>query len=113
VPHRLDGLRRPDVFISTQKQTALIRWLGTAAGFIIIAGVLLFKSPEFSSPFNTTIGYTAFAFLYASVLYYVIHNPYSTGGSLLKNSILRFIGKISFGLYVFLYSRDCYLRPEN
>jgi peptidoglycan/LPS O-acetylase OafA/YrhL len=88
-------------FISSQKQTTLIKWLGIAAAFIIITGVLLFKSPAFSSPFNTTIGYTAFAFLYASALCYAIHNSQSTAGSFLKNRVLRFIGKISFGLYVF------------
>jgi peptidoglycan/LPS O-acetylase OafA/YrhL len=88
-------------FVSSQKQTALFKWLGMAAAFIIMAGMLVFKTPESFSPFNTTIGYTAFAFLYAAVIYFAIHNPGSTAGSLLKNRALRFIGKISFGLYIF------------
>lgn len=86
-----------------KKQAAVLKWLGIAAALVIIAGVLVFKTPWPTSPFNTTIGYTAFAFLYASVLYYVIHHPGSLAGALLKNQLLRFIGKISFGLYIFHY----------
>ncbi len=89
-------------FISTSNiQTTLIKWLGIAAAFVVLAGILIFKSAGFSSAFNTTIGYTALAFLFTSVLYYLIQNPGSIAASLLKNRTLRFIGKISFGIYIF------------
>ncbi|SEP31494.1 Peptidoglycan/LPS O-acetylase OafA/YrhL, contains acyltransferase and SGNH-hydrolase domains [Niastella yeongjuensis] len=83
-----------------KKQAAIIKWLGIAGALVIIAGILVIKTPWPTSAFNTTIGYSAFAFLFASVLYNTIHNPGSLT-AVLKNPALRFIGKISFGLYIF------------
>ena len=91
-------------FVSTsKKQTALIKWLGIAAALVIIAGVLFLRTPWPTAAFNTTIGYTAFAFLFASVLCYTINSPGSMTATLLRNPVLRFIGKISYGLYIFHY----------
>ncbi len=68
--------------------------------FIIITGIYVMKSAGLFSPFMATAGYTCLAFWYACILYMILEE-YSLVKSFFSIPILRYTGKISFGLYVF------------
>jgi len=81
--------------------TKKVMWMGITALVILMAGYTCIEGKDPRSPFSATVGYTAFAFLFASILYTVVINPGSMASRILKNSFLRFTGKISYGIYVF------------
>jgi peptidoglycan/LPS O-acetylase OafA/YrhL len=78
-----------------------VMWVGITALLVLIAGYTGINGMWSISPFSITAGYTVFAFLFASILYMVVIKPGSIGSQILKNSFLRYTGKISYGMYIF------------
>ena len=78
----------------------LLKWVGIIALLFVCTGLFVLQNAAPSSPFSTTVGYTAYAFLFASVLGHVISYPNSKIARFFKLSFLRFTGKISYGFYV-------------
>lgn len=98
----------------TQKAayTKRMTLLGITALLVLIAGYTLAKGMHPKSPFSSTAGYTAFAFLFASILYKVVIHPGTGAVRILKNAFLRFTGKISYGIYVFHFPVITVMRPH-
>ena len=51
--------------------------------------------------FFPTIGYTIIAILYSYIIYFTVFSKNVIWNSIINNNWLVFIGKISFGLYIF------------
>lgn len=62
---------------------------------------LVFGNMDNSNPFFVTIGYTLLALLFACLLHKSVRFPQSMTAKFFSAPILRFFGKISYGLYIF------------
>ena len=64
-------------------------------------GITLGKSLEVTNPFFSTIGYSIVSLFFASVLYIFVKKEFLLVTWLKHSPILNYIGKISYGIYVF------------
>lgn len=80
-----------------------VMWFGIFTLLVLVAGYTMFQGMRPLMPFSITIGLTAFAALFASVIYMMVIKPDSLISRIFKNSFLRFTGKISYGMYIFHY----------
>jgi peptidoglycan/LPS O-acetylase OafA/YrhL len=71
------------------------------SGIAIVAGLLLTRNPDYSNPFFVTAGYTLLAVFFAAVIAIVIEEKNNLLKRSLNNRPLIFLGKYSYGLYVF------------
>ncbi len=70
------------------------------SGFIICLMIVLGGSLSFGSPGNQTIGFTVNAVFFGCVLLSSLQDKSIVSG-FFKSSLLRFLGKYSYGLYVY------------
>lgn len=68
---------------------------------ILLAGIIISKTPVKNSMFMNTIGFTIIAIFYAGIIWIALSNNNKTMNLILTSGILRYTGKISYGLYVF------------
>jgi len=87
--------------LQKQQNKLLAGWLFFASLLILIAGVILANDISTDSRFFGTIGFTALALLFMSVIYFIITAPNSFFSRFFKLSFLVKTGKISYGLYIF------------
>ena len=59
------------------------------------------KQNQFAFPYLAVVGYTTFATLFALLVYESVNKTNKLINFFLNNPVLRFFGKISYGLYVF------------
>lgn len=67
----------------------------------LITGFLLGNDLKQTNPFFSTIGYTVISVLCASLLYLFIKGEVKPFNWLKTSSLLNYIGKISYGIYIF------------
>lgn len=72
----------------------------TTFGILTIA-VLTIYPPDPWHPFFETIGYTVIAFFAACLIHWVVQYPGTISAKAFATPALRFVGRISFGLYIF------------
>lgn len=78
----------------------------------VIFAIAIYQDLHFSNPLIATFGLTAFAILFACILIYSISNFKNNFlTTILNNRYLKFIGKISYGLYVYHWVLYVFLRP--
>lgn len=102
---RIDG-------ICIGSMLALLQFMKSAfikkyfTGIILVLALINFlffffnRSNQFSFPFLAVVGYTTFAALFALLIHEIVINESRLFNGLLKFSPLRFMGKISYGLYI-------------
>ncbi|MFL5786503.1 MAG: acyltransferase family protein [Flavisolibacter sp.] len=66
-----------------------------------IAGILIGKNTEITNPFFSTIGYTIVSLFFATLLYIFVKKEFKLLTWLKKSPMLNYVGKISYGMYVF------------
>lgn len=71
------------------------------SGIAILAGLLITRNPDYSNRFFVTAGYTLLAVFFAAVIAIVIEEKNNLLKRSLNNRPLIFLGKYSYGLYVF------------
>jgi peptidoglycan/LPS O-acetylase OafA/YrhL len=59
------------------------------------------KQNQFTFPYLAVVGYTTFAALFALLVYESVEGSNKVVNFFLNNPVLKFFGKISYGLYVF------------
>ncbi len=65
------------------------------------AGIIIWKTNPATSPFIPTIGLTCLAILYALIIHIAVQKKYRVISHFLNWPWLIFIGRISYGLYIF------------
>lgn len=73
-------------------------FIGSGATLVIYAILTTSSIPW--TPFLETIGYTVIAVFAACLIHFAVRYPKKSPVKLLNNKTLRFVGKISYGLYV-------------
>ena len=68
---------------------------------VFFLGILLLHNARFDSLFFATIGYTVNAVLFASMILCALRYPASRVAGWLRHRVLRYFGKISYGIYIF------------
>jgi peptidoglycan/LPS O-acetylase OafA/YrhL len=70
--------------------------------FLLLAGItfLVLKSPAAYDSLMQKLGYSWIAFFYATVLVYVLTHRESILAFLFRNSLLRWMGKLAYGIYL-------------
>ena len=95
--------------------TALVRryTLPVVLAFAAFNFVFYFinKSSFHSLPYLAILGYTSFALLFGYLIYEASLNQKGILNILFNNRIMRFLGKISYGLYVFHWPIHLFLFP--
>ena len=82
---------------------AQLRWVVLVTASLLLAVVVIARSPRPFNPWMSTLGYTCFALFYGSLVF----SAYAQAGSpswmavLLRTSFLRTFGKYSYAIYVF------------
>lgn len=79
---------------------------------IIIAAGIYFTNTKQNNPFTSTVGYTILAVFFAGFLNYCIINPGSIIGKCFKAKWLRFMGKVSYGFYIYHWLVLLVLQPK-
>jgi len=79
---------------------------------ILIAGIIYTGYANISNPFISTIGYTLIALMYAGLIYSVTSYSGKFVLKIFNYSWLRFIGKISYGLYIFHWIVLRFVEPK-
>lgn len=67
----------------------------------MFAGIIIWKSNPATSPFIPTIGLTCIAIFYALIIHIAVQKKYCFFSNFLNLPWLIFIGRISYGLYIF------------
>ncbi|MEO5501823.1 MAG: acyltransferase [Ginsengibacter sp.] len=65
------------------------------------AGIIIWKTNPATSPFIPTIGLTCIAIFYALIIQIAVQKKYKSFSYILNRPWLIFIGRISYGLYIF------------
>lgn len=98
-------------FISIDKLKKIARILFPLSILLIIGGIM-YSGTQIKSEFMATIGYTALAVFYANCIFFSIQRKSKRLTLILNQQWLIYIGKISYGLYIyhwiifmFLYSQ--------
>lgn len=73
----------------------------TISVLLTAAGAFWYKSVSMSNPFFQTIGYTSIPIIFGYILLQCLNEPYKMLSRILSSPILRYTGKISYGLYIF------------
>lgn len=87
--------------VSSASKTKLFLFLNWFSIIIIMAGMFTTNDFTLKSPFFVVFGYSLMAIFYASVVYLSLGGRSRFLDQLLKNPMLLFCGKISYGLYIF------------
>lgn len=69
--------------------------------FYILVGFFFGKTMNITNPYFSTFGYTVFSILFATLLYIFIKKDFQVFRYMKKSILLNYIGKISYGIYVF------------
>jgi peptidoglycan/LPS O-acetylase OafA/YrhL len=106
---RLDGLLMGSMLalllqINREVVAYSAKWIFLLASAGLLVGLVIFPDPEYSNPFMHTIGYTLLALLFASLIAFSLNEGRSLWKSVLSSSPLRFLGKYSYGIYVFHFA---------
>jgi peptidoglycan/LPS O-acetylase OafA/YrhL len=72
--------------------------LALATFFLFVASPIL--AARFEAPYVRPFGYTIIGFCISIILIYVVRNPASPAGQVLNNPVVRHLGMISYGLYL-------------
>lgn len=92
------------VKISTEKLIIVRTWFRVIYYFsltVLVVGFSLMKDLTFNNYFVSSIGYTLIAVTYCYFIFYCVTSPIKKDLKIVKNKHLQFVGKISYGLYVF------------
>ena len=86
------------------------RFAMLSAGFVLVLGPLL--QSQFRGSYGLVIGFTLNALCLAQILLYVVHVPGSIPGRVLNTAVLRHLGVISYGIYLWqhMFTRPNLLR---
>ena len=102
---RLDGLSAGAVLATLNSRQSLARWarpMLAMAGLAVVASAVL--GHFFRNSFDPTFvaaKYTLITAVYAGAIGWLLCRPASTSAKLLSMRWLRYIGRISYGLYVY------------
>jgi len=102
---RLDGLSAGAILATLNSRHSLVRWarlMLSAAAFALIASAILghfFRNTE--NAIFVALKYTLLTTVYAGAVGWLLCRPESTAAKLLSVRWLRYIGRISYGLYVY------------
>jgi peptidoglycan/LPS O-acetylase OafA/YrhL len=101
------------LFLLQQKDRAkqLVNYF-YAGTIILIAGIIYSGHATISNPFISTIGYTLIALMYAGLIYSAITHSSQFVTKIFNFRWLKFIGKISYGLYIFHWIILRFLEPK-
>ena len=78
----------------------------------VIAAGIYFTNTTQANPFISTIGYTLLALFFAGLINFITINPNSSLSNAFKVWWLRFIGRISYGLYIYHWIIYRFLHPK-
>ncbi len=102
---RLDGLAAGAVLATLNAREPLTRWarlmLSIAAFSVIAAAILGHFFRDSSNPAFEAVKYTLITAVYTCLMGWLLARPASRATRLLSVRWLRYIGRISYGLYVF------------
>lgn len=102
---RLDGLSAGAVLATVNARQALTRWarpLLATAGFAVMASAILGHFFRYSfNPTFVAVKYTLITAVYTGAVGWLLCRPESAAARFLSLRWLRYIGRISYGLYVF------------
>ena len=80
---------------------AVLKWLLAGCVAYFAGGFLLGGSLNLKNPYFSTFGYTIVSVFFASLLYIFLHKDFSILRWLKGSFLLNYLGKISYGIYVF------------
>ena len=69
--------------------------------FIIIVVGVYFTNTTQSNPFTSTVGYTILALFFAGIINFITINPTSFLSRFFQAGWLKYLGRISYGLYIY------------
>ena len=95
-------------FSLLKKYTATIVFTLAGLNFIFY---FINSQYEFSFPYLAIIGYTTFAVLFAFLIHEAVQNESRIINLIFDNPVLRFFGRISYGLYIFHWPLYLLLAP--
>jgi peptidoglycan/LPS O-acetylase OafA/YrhL len=72
-----------------------------ASVILIVSGAIFYKSILMSNPSFQTFGYTCISVIFGYILLQSINSSNHLLSRMLSNSTLQYLGKISYGLYIF------------
>jgi peptidoglycan/LPS O-acetylase OafA/YrhL len=79
---------------------------------VLSTALFILKSADAFQPFFATIGYTLVAILYACLIHRSVCYPDAPFSKLFQNAILKLVGRVSYGLYVFHYPLLIIFQPR-
>lgn len=116
-PMRMDSFAL-GALVATLPAFPALRW--TSAVIVLVSslglGAVVYESGALYStePTVQKFGFALLATLFAALIAFVVHSPpHAAIIRFLENRVLRFLGKISFALYVFHYPIQALLLPLN
>lgn len=68
---------------------------------LLIAGIIINRTPNKNALFFTTVGYSIIAIVYAYFLHLALQKKNRFLNTLTLNRFMRYTGKISYGIYIF------------
>jgi peptidoglycan/LPS O-acetylase OafA/YrhL len=101
-------------YLIRNKRDLLLKWTNHFfyLSLAIIIIILFNGNFHFSNKYFATFGYTVLALFYSTLIIYSISSfRYNFFQILFNNKILRFLGKIAYGLYVYHYIFYILLKP--
>jgi peptidoglycan/LPS O-acetylase OafA/YrhL len=90
------------LFLYQQKNKAkqFVNYFFTAT-LILILGIIITGNAKISNPFISTIGFTLIALMFTGLIHNVTTHSTKIISHVFNYSWLKFVGKISYGLYIF------------